>query len=42
MREIAAVLGLPDKPMEVDVPKNLVSLLCTAPDNYICILAPRT
>ncbi|KAG5643686.1 hypothetical protein DXG03_000519 [Asterophora parasitica] len=25
MREIAAVLGLPDKPMEVDVPKNLVS-----------------
>ena len=25
MREIAAVLGLPDKPMEVDVPNNLVS-----------------
>jgi 2,3-bisphosphoglycerate-independent phosphoglycerate mutase len=25
MREIAAVLGLPEKPMEVDVPKNLVS-----------------
>lgn len=25
MREIATVLGLPDKPMEVDVPKNLVS-----------------
>ncbi|KAG6842986.1 hypothetical protein H0H93_002652 [Arthromyces matolae] len=25
MREIASVLGLPEKPMEVDVPKNLVS-----------------
>lgn len=24
MREIASVFGLPDKPMEVDVPKNLV------------------
>ena len=24
MREIASVLGLPDKPVEVDVPKNLV------------------
>ena len=29
MREIAAVLGLPDKPMEVDVPNNLVSLPST-------------
>jgi 2,3-bisphosphoglycerate-independent phosphoglycerate mutase len=27
MREIAAVLGLPEKPMEVDVPRNLVSSL---------------
>lgn len=26
MREIASVFGLPDKPMEVDVPKNLVRL----------------
>ena len=25
MREIATVFGLPDKPMEVDVPKDLVS-----------------
>ena len=25
MREIVSVLGLPDKPMEVDVPKDLVS-----------------
>ena len=25
MREITAVFGLPEKPMEVDVPKNLVS-----------------
>lgn len=25
MREIASVLGLPDKPMEVDVPKDLAS-----------------
>lgn len=33
MREIATVLGLPDKPMDVDVPKNLVSLLCVAPDD---------
>lgn len=24
MREIASIFGLPDKPMEVDVPKNLV------------------
>ena len=24
MREISSVLGLPDKPMEVDVPKDLV------------------
>ena len=24
MREIVSVFGLPDKPMEVDVPKNLV------------------
>lgn len=26
MREIASVFGLPDKPMEVEVPKNLVRL----------------
>ncbi len=30
MREIAAVFGLPEKPMEVDVPKNLVSCVCAA------------
>ena len=27
MREIASVFGLPDKPMEVDVPKNLVRFI---------------
>lgn len=27
MREIASVFGLPDKPMEVDIPKNLVRLI---------------
>ena len=26
MREIAAVFGLPEKPMEVKVPKNLVRI----------------
>lgn len=28
MREIVTVFGLPDKPMEVDVPKNLVRISC--------------
>ena len=27
MREIASVLGLPNKPMEVTIPKNLVSFM---------------
>ncbi len=30
MREIVAVFGLPDKPMDVDVPNNLVSEILTA------------
>jgi hypothetical protein len=29
MREIVSVFGLPDKPMEVDVPKDLVSFILT-------------
>ena len=27
MREIVSVLGLPNKPMEVTIPKNLVSFM---------------
>ena len=27
MREIATVFGLPDKPVEVDIPKDLVRLV---------------
>ena len=30
MREIVSVLGLPDKPMEVDVPKDLVGIVLSA------------
>jgi len=29
MREIASVLGLPNKPMEVTIPKDLVSFMVT-------------
>ena len=31
MREIASVFGLPDKPMEVDVPKDLVRVFASPP-----------
>ena len=29
MREIVTIFGLPDKPMEVDVPKDLVCRFCS-------------
>ena len=32
MREIATVIGLPDKPIEIDIPKDLVSSYLTRID----------
>lgn len=36
MRELVTVFGLPDKPMEVSVPKDLVSLLFLSPPSLPC------
>jgi 2,3-bisphosphoglycerate-independent phosphoglycerate mutase len=38
MREIASVLGLPDKPMDVEVPKDLVSPVSTSPGVAMLII----
>ena len=41
MREIASVLGLPDKPMEVEVPKDIVRSFRTLLDSEVLIHSDR-
>jgi hypothetical protein len=40
MRELASVLGLPDKPMDVEVPKDLVSPVSTLSGVLMLIVKP--